>query len=189
MRQTQFAIVLALTLLAPTLGRAATPVLRADCLHYSIPSQQPFDGYIQTAPTYLLVKYERHQGAVTCDMPGFGQQKVPGQMTEQVYTVEEVDGFVKQLNREMTELKTTLPKVLKDSVFDAAVKEDQIALIEDELWKRMRLKYGREIDTLNTTITALQKKADELAATTQDLQAKIQTLQTTQPAATGGVQP
>jgi predicted ribosome quality control (RQC) complex YloA/Tae2 family protein len=156
--------VVTLTLSAPVTGWSQVSVVRADCLALAAPGGG-FD---------IPARYD-NQGSLavtpTCAKPGISDPAVS------VYTAAEINSFVNQIDQKMTDLKTSLQQVLEDAVFKAAVQNDQIALLQDEVWKRVQVKYRSEIESLNASLEDLRKKNDELRKSTEELQAKIQTPQ------------
>jgi chaperonin cofactor prefoldin len=98
-----------------------------------------------------------------------------------VYSKEEIDLLFNHAAAREEErlkvLKQTLQSTLEDAVFKAAIQGDQIDRIEDEVWKRVAVKYRREIGEMEASLTALKAQAEEIRKSTEALQAKLQSLQ------------
>jgi BMFP domain-containing protein YqiC len=148
--------------LVPATLQAAVPVLRADCpFSYSASQPDPFS-YIQ--PTYT-VQREGTKSKLQCRPSGDISFNDPA-VSVSVYSTEEVNSFFTQVTNQMTSLKSSLQQALEDAVFKAAVQDDQLNRIENEIWKRLAARYRTEIETLHQQIEALKAKLQPLEPAT-----------------------
>jgi hypothetical protein len=88
-----------------------------------------------------------------------------------------------QERKRMDELKMNLQMVLEDTVFATAIRDDQITLVKDEVWKRLRVQYREQIEDLEVTIKNLEARAEALRKSTDALNEEIEKLQKSVPAA------
>lgn len=137
---------------------AAVPVLRADCPSAYGTGQQDFFPLAQ--PTYEVQR--DGTGYKPLCSPSGGIRFSDPAVSVSVYSTEEVNGFFTQVDSKMTSLKSSLQQTLEDAVFKAAVQEDQLDRIENEIWKRLEARYRTEIEALDQQIAALKAKLQTL---------------------------
>lgn len=161
-----FMILPSLVVAAPPLSASPPEVVsvpRSDCANWveEVIPQFPFG----SSATVIRQTYSARQGKGVqlepwCNHSGASYTAV----SAEVYTRAAMD-------RRLDDLTRTLQSALDDSVVEAAIQEDQIALVSDEVWKRLHVKLAADLEALQKESQALKAEIETMRKTLQEMRA------------------